>query len=65
MVLQTCELVAEIQFTAKEEDSDPVICRVAEPSGSRFHAWILLLNPSLTALEPERSGDSRRQIRYN
>ncbi len=45
MVFQTCELVTEVQFTAKEEDSDPVIRRIVEPSGSSFQGLDLTIEP--------------------
>ena len=44
-VLQPCELVTEVQFTAKEEDSDPVIRRIAEPSGSSFQGLDFTIEP--------------------
>jgi hypothetical protein len=44
-VLQTCKLVTEVQFTAKEEDSDPVIRRIVEPSGSSFQGLDLTIEP--------------------
>ena len=45
MVFQTCELVTEVQFAAKEEDSDPVIRRIVEPSGSSFQGLNLTIEP--------------------
>ena len=65
-VVRAETLVAEVQLAAKKQNSDAVIGRIVEPSGGCFQGLDLtLLNPSLTALEPERSGDSRRQTRYN
>jgi hypothetical protein len=45
VVFQGCELVTEVQFTAKEEDSDPVIRRIMEPSGSSFQGLDLTIEP--------------------
>lgn len=44
-MFQTCELVTEVQFAAKEEDSDPVIRRIVEPSGSSFQGLDLTIEP--------------------
>ncbi len=36
-------LVSEVQFTAEEENPDPVIGHIAEPPGRRFQGLDLLL----------------------
>jgi hypothetical protein len=44
-VIHAEALVAEVQFPAKEEDSDPVIRGIAEPSGDRFQGLDLTVEP--------------------
>ena len=57
-VVQTIGLVTEVQFTAKEEDSDPVIRRIAQPSGSSFQGLDLTIESRIDRIG---AGAQRRQ----
>ena len=61
-VVRAETLVIEVQFAAKEEDPDPVIRRIAEPSGSRFQGLDLTIE-SLT--DRIGAGAQRRQPKAN
>ena len=61
-VVHAQTLVIEIQHAAKAEDSDPGICRIAEPSGGSFQGLDLSVKPLTDRIG---AGARRRQPKAN